>query len=96
MSSLVWTALIAATVCVLLPEVSYAAWDNVLCNAADFAKGNLGKGLATVGILILGIGALLGKVSWGLAITVGVGIAALFNAPGIVNKLVNQDMSSCD
>ena len=61
----------------------------VLCIIVQFVYGNLGRGLATLAIMIIGAGATLGKVSWGLAITVGVGIAIVFNATLIMNALVD-------
>lgn len=55
----------------------------VLCTVVNFMYGNLGRGLATLAVITLGVGALLGKVSWGMAVTVGVGIAVMFNAEKI-------------
>jgi type IV secretory pathway VirB2 component (pilin) len=60
---------------------------DVLCTVMDWMTGNMGKGLATIGVTSLGIGAVLGKTSWGMAVTVGVGIAVLFNAEYIVYLL---------
>jgi type IV secretion system protein VirB2 len=61
---------------------------DVLCTIITWViYGNLGRGLAVIAVLIVGVGATLGKVSWGLAITVGVGIAVIFGAPGIVTAL---------
>jgi type IV secretory pathway VirB2 component (pilin) len=73
--------------CIAMPSGAYA-WQLVLCTLADFAHGNIGRGLATLGVMIVAIGAILGKVSWGLAITVAVGIAGLFNAPAIAVAIV--------
>jgi len=61
---------------------------NVLCAVVDFMYGNLGRGLATLAVITIGIGALLGKVSWGMAITVGIGIAVIFNAETITAMLL--------
>jgi type IV secretory pathway VirB2 component (pilin) len=61
---------------------------NVLCDVVDFIiYGNLGRGLATLAIIIVGVGATLGKVSWGLAITVAVGISVVFGAYDIGDAL---------
>jgi type IV secretory pathway VirB2 component (pilin) len=59
----------------------------ILCNLADMVTGNLGRGLATCAVLTIGVGATLGKVSWGLAITVAVGISVIFNAPLVLLAL---------
>ncbi|MGE0755336.1 MAG: TrbC/VirB2 family protein [Alphaproteobacteria bacterium] len=66
----------------------------VLCAVVNMVYGNLGRGLATLAIIIVGVGATLGKVSWGLAITVGVGISVIFNAGPIAN-LLGSGISGC-
>ena len=55
----------------------------VLCTVLGIIEGDLGRGLATLAIVMLGTGACLGKVSWGLAITVAIGIGVMFNAAGV-------------
>ncbi|GIH09765.1 hypothetical protein Rhe02_78320 [Rhizocola hellebori] len=47
--------------------------------------GNTSRGLATVAITVIGIGALLGKVSWAMALIVALGIGVVFGAAGIVS-----------
>jgi type IV secretory pathway VirB2 component (pilin) len=56
----------------------------VLCFIVSIIYGNLGRAIATLAIIMIGIGAMLGKASWGMAITVLVGIAIVFNASAIV------------
>lgn len=65
----------------------------LLCGVANWFTGSVGKGIATLAIIIIGIGALMGKVSWGMAIIVGLGVAIVFGAPQIVNELGGD--SSC-
>lgn len=68
----------------------------VLCQIVYMVEGNLGRGLGTLAIIIIGAGATLGKVSWGLAITVGVGVSIIFNAPSILITLIGVDkLNSC-
>ncbi|NDG05279.1 MAG: hypothetical protein EB121_08050, partial [Alphaproteobacteria bacterium] len=52
----------------------------------DWFNGNLGKGLATVAVIVIGILALYGKVEWKMALLTGVGIAAMFGAAGIYQQ----------
>lgn len=84
---------------VTLPDLAYAGTDtpmgNVLCTVVSWFTGNTGKGLATIAVTIIGIGALLGKVSWGMAIIVGVGIAIVFGAAGIVDALGSTYAGNC-
>ena len=60
---------------------------NVLCTVVNWFTGNTGKGLATIAVTIIGIGALLGKVSWGMAMIVGIGVAIVFGAAGLVDAI---------
>lgn len=81
-----------AVAAVMLPEWAYATGTdtpigNVFCTVVGWFTGNTGKGLATIAITIIGIGALLGKVSWGMALIVGLGVAIVFGAVGIVDAM---------
>ena len=93
--SIAWQAclmVMLTAVVIVMPELSFAGsidtpMGNVLCTVVDWFTGNTGKGLATIAITVIGIGALLGKVSWGMAIIVGIGVAIVFGAAGIVNAM---------
>jgi type IV secretion system protein VirB2 len=63
------------------------ALSNVLCNVVSWFTGSIGAGIATLAIIVIGIGALMGKVSWGMAIIVGIGVGVVFGAPTIVSAL---------
>jgi len=84
--------MVSALAIMIYTESMTAAHANVigavLCNVAAMMYGNVGRGLATIAVIVLGIGATLGKVSWGLAITVAVGISVIFNASAIIAILV--------
>ncbi|MGE3713718.1 MAG: TrbC/VirB2 family protein [Alphaproteobacteria bacterium] len=82
-------ALLAAVI-VMVPDFAHAQntpMGNVLCTVVAWFTGNTGKGLATIAVTIIGIGALLGKVSWGMAIIVGIGVAIVFGAATLVNTM---------
>jgi type IV secretory pathway VirB2 component (pilin) len=80
-----------SAIVVAMPDLSFASSDtpmgSVLCTVTGWFTGNTGKGLATIAITVIGIGALLGKVSWGMAIIVGIGVAIVFGASGIVSAM---------
>lgn len=85
-------AFVAAYAVALLPMDVMAqdepgALVNVLCNVVGWFTGSIGAGIATLAIIVIGIGALMGKVSWGMAIIVGLGVGVIFGAPTIVNAL---------
>lgn len=63
----------------------------LLCGVASWFTGTVGQGIATLAIIVIGIGALMGKVSWGMAIIVGLGVAVIFGAPTIVAELGGGD-----
>jgi len=81
-----------STVAIMLPDFAFAQGVNtpmgaVLCTVQAWFTGNTGKGLATIAITIIGVGALLGKVSWGMAMIVGIGVAIVFGAVGLVDAM---------
>ena len=95
--SLSWQIMFAvmlSAAVVLLPDSAFAQivarnspFGNVFCTVVGWFTGSAGKGLATIAITIIGIGALLGKVSWGMALIVGTGVAIVFGAAGIVDVM---------
>lgn len=60
------------------------AIQGVLCQILQLINGTPGKALATASVIMLGFGAMLGKVSFGSALIVATGIAIAFGAPQIV------------
>ena len=63
------------------------ALEDVLCAVVGWFNGTVGAGIATLAIIVIGIGALMGKVSWGMAIIVGLGVGVIFGAGTIVEAL---------
>lgn len=62
----------------------------VLCNATAIVVADVGQGLATLAVVALGVGALFGKVTWGMALTTATGIGTIFGAVGIVGWLTES------
>lgn len=60
------------------------AIEQVFCNAVLVFTGTTGKAIATIAVIAVGIGALIGKISWGMALIVALGIALMFGAASIV------------
>ena len=72
-------AFVVAFVALATPDLVYATNNDtpigdIFCVVVNWFTGNTGRGLATIAVTIIGIGALLGKVSWGMALIVGLGI----------------------
>lgn len=66
-----------------------------LCAVVAWFTGPTGAGIATLAIIIIGVGALLGKVSWGMAIIVGLGVAVIFGAPTLITALEPEAAAAC-
>jgi len=97
-----WKAMLAVSavmVFAMMPMEASAAAANafevVLCNVVAFFTGTIGKAIATLALIIVGLGALMGKVSWGMALIVGVGVALVFGAAGIIDSLGAAGAASC-
>ena len=93
-----WVLLGLFALALFAPDLALASSDNplgaTLCKVVGWFTGSTGQGIATLAIIIIGVGALLGKVSWGMAIIVGLGVAVIFGAPTLVLQL-SKDASSC-
>jgi type IV secretion system protein VirB2 len=66
-----------------------ADMEAILCNAYGIFNGPIGRTFAVFAIVALGVGFFLGKVSWGTAIAIALGIGAIFGAPAMVGLLLN-------
>lgn len=74
----------------LMPDLAFAGADPLgkpLETIKGWFTGTAGTAIATIGVIIVGIGALLGKVSWGMALIVAIGVAVVFGADAIVKTL---------
>jgi type IV secretory pathway VirB2 component (pilin) len=93
------SALIITVILTLIfPELSLAQQDtnvgNMLCTAASWIDGNAGHGIITLSVIIMGILALLNKISWNFALLHIVGTALLVGASSMVSAL-NAGGSGC-
>jgi type IV secretion system protein VirB2 len=62
----------------------------VLCNVINVIQGTTGKTICIIVIITLSIGLFLGKVTWGVAIAVAVGMGVLFGAGQLVGYLAHN------
>ncbi|MCD6035880.1 MAG: hypothetical protein K0R63_1621 [Rickettsiales bacterium] len=91
-----------AVVAVAMPDMAMAAdasTDNAiskgLCNMISVLNGPVGKGVATVAIFFVGIALFMGKMSWSVALAVGLGVAAIFGAESIIETIAGRDVETC-
>lgn len=83
-------AMVCAFAVISLPFPAFATltpMGEVLCIILGMLTTGVAKGLATIGICVMGVAAILGKASWGMAITIGVGIAVMMGSVNIVFDL---------
>ena len=80
LSKAVSVSLLTFALYMCLTSASHAQVGDTICFVWDLIHDDIGRGIATLAICAIGVGAMVGKVSWGMAITVAVGIAVLFNA----------------
>lgn len=64
-----------------------------LCLVINWFTGRMGQAIATLGVVVLGIGAMLGKVSWQMALTVAFGVSVMFSGARVVELLTNTSVS---
>ena len=72
---------------IFLCPYSTISVETIFCNMVAWFKGPIGKGVATIAMIMVGLGALFGKASWGLAIIAAVGIALIFGSQGVLVAL---------
>ena len=92
---LFWAFALAALV-TALPELALAQVDDIgnlgssICRIVQALQGNIGRGIATIAVIFLGIGAFFGKVNWGLAIMVAGGVILIFGAAEITDTVTDS------
>lgn len=88
----------------LLPDVSLAesvalsetsGLGGTLCAVVSTLQGPVARGLAAIAIIFLGFSLFLGKISWGIALALAIGIGAVFGAPEIVKVLSGENIDTC-
>jgi type IV secretory pathway VirB2 component (pilin) len=63
---------------------------DVICSIVKELQGPVARGVAAFGIIFLGFSLFLGKISWGVALALGIGIGAIFGAGQIVDMFAGS------
>ena len=76
-----------AVVTLLYAEMAHAASqiEATLCIIVVALTGGIGRAIATIAVVVLGIGLFMGKLSWPVAAATALGIGLIFGAATIVN-----------
>ena len=68
---------------------------DVLCNVVNLLQGTVGQAIATIAIIVLGIGLFIGKLSWPVALATAVGVGIIFGAADLVEWLAPEATAQC-
>lgn len=60
---------------------------DALCKMIKIFSGNTARGIAIVGVIVLGIQTLRGQLKWEVALVIVAGIIILFQAPAIITMV---------
>ena len=94
-----------AVVIISLPELSFAGntaggsktgISNVICNIVGELQGPVARGIAAFAIILLGFSLFLGKISWGTALALGIGIGAVFGAEQLVQLISGSETGNAN
>lgn len=65
-------------------------FEGVVCNIVRELQGPIARAIAAFGIIFLGFSLFLGKISWGVALAIGIGIGAILGAGQIVSVMTKN------
>lgn len=88
-------------ICLLfIPDIAHAAdgvdpLSRTICLVVGWLTGGMGQAIATMGIVMLGIGAMMGKVTWQVALIVSFGLSVMFSGAQIVTLLTSKNAGFC-
>ncbi len=68
----------------------------IFCNVINQITGGIGKVISILILISMAIGLFLGKITWGLAIAVMVGMGLLFGAKGLVDVIAKGSSAQAD
>lgn len=58
---------------------------NIICQVIRALQGDFARGVAIIALIFLGFSLFLGKVSWGVALAIGIGLGVVFGAHLVVD-----------
>jgi len=87
-----WKIYILFSACAILlsmmPEAGASdAITATLCRVVAMLTGTIGQAVATIGVVVLGMGLFTGKLSWTTAIATALGIGLMFGSASIVGTM---------
>jgi len=84
-------AMLALALIALMPEAAMAApWDGAANQVLAMLNSGLTRTLAIIAVVACGIAAMAGKLQWGWAINIIVGIVLVFGAAAVVDFFISS------
>lgn len=99
-SGLIWRVLFTLCTIALIiaaSDVFASTTDPVgdmLCKMILIFRGNTARGIAVIGIVVLGIQTLRGQLKWEVALVIVTGVIILFKAPDIITMVSGSNTNS--
>ena len=86
----VFALLLVGFLLVILPmgDAQAGSMESAINEVTSIVQGDLGRGAATLAVLVIGASAMMGKLSFPLAITTMIGIIILFQAGTIAKAFI--------
>lgn len=82
-------AIFTVALCLIMPEMALAApWDGPLQELIDILTGSTARLGAILAIIVLGFMAMTGRMNWGLAGGIIVGIVLIFGSAWIADTFI--------
>ncbi len=103
--ALAWKIYFSFTLCAMLffnldafaaDDASNNAISKVLCSVVKALTGTIGQAIATIGVVVLGVGLFTGKLSWTTALATGLGIGIIFGASSLVNWIAGAGIGTAN
>lgn len=73
-----------------VPTTTPSATAKVLCDVLAMILLDIGRGIATLAVVALGVGAMMGKASLGQGVVILVGIGVIFGAPDLAYTMTKS------
>ena len=68
----------------------------VICNIVKYLQGPIVRGVAAFAVIFLGFSLFLGKITWGTALALGIGVACVFGAEQIIAVMAGSEDECID
>lgn len=93
-----WLSALLLLLAVMLPDLALAntsPLSNVMYKILCILENDIVKAVATIAVIVVGFGAVTGRIQWGVVLIVAVGVGVIFLAPTMISFITNTSGASC-